>query len=286
MRTDNELKQLLTQIKDNDYSLPAEIDMESIIADMLKYVGHTDGELRDGLIYSTFGEWADRGTISPTQMKHVLDTSLKESHLFFGVGERGTDSVFTRAFSSLLVALTLAMHDEAPFLMDKDIREIKEVVMRYVGMEKDYRGYVDGKGWAHAVAHIADALFNIAGCGKAVDIEGEYNIGRDGLLEVLEAVKLLICNNEFVYQAEEDERLAAACMVVIWRKILTNEDIINWIDSFELKKMNWGGSIPGDYYLRVNKKHFIRSLYFKLLADGNYEEICTHILGLLLEKED
>jgi len=66
VKTLEELIQCLTRIRDNDYNLPDGVDVDSTIAGMLKFIGHIDGELRDGLIYSTFNSWTDNGTISTT----------------------------------------------------------------------------------------------------------------------------------------------------------------------------------------------------------------------------
>jgi len=289
MRTSEELKQLLIEIRDNDYNVPDGTDVDSIIADMLKFIGHTDAELRDKLIEKTFMQWGEyKGIISPEKMKEILGVCLSNTHLFYGIGENGTDSVFTRSFSSLVVSVAFCMQDEKPFLSAEEVNKIKETVLHYISLEKDYRGYVDGKGWAHAVAHIADALYNIVGCGKVIDIDGEgFSVGRNGMLEVLEAIKKLACNKALVYDANDDERLADATMVVIWRKLLTNSEIIAWLDSLNMKDSEyWKGTMPYDCYLHVNRKNFMRSLYFKLLADGNYEEICKFMLGFLVESDD
>jgi len=290
MKTHEELKQLLARIKDNDYSIPNEIDVDGLIADMLKFIGHVDGELRDKLIYSTFCGWVDNGILSATQMRHILATCLSETHLFFGIGEKDTDSVFTRAFSSLAIALAFVVHDENPFLTVDDVQNIKEVLLRYVGQERDYRGYVAGKGWAHSVAHIADALANVAGC----EIDGEFCIGRESLLEILQAVKSLACNRDWVYIAEEDERLVDVVNMVCSNEILTNDDFIEWIDSFDPSDNKWWeGTVPNDYYLHVNCKHFLRSLYFNFLSCDddefdaiNASEISKHLLTFLVESDE
>lgn len=290
MRNFEELKQLLAKIKANDYEVPAGIDVDGVIDDMLKFIGHVDPELRDNLIYPTFMNWGEeKGIISAEKMKYILNVCLSNSHLFFGIGEKDTDSVFTRAFSSLIISVAFCMQYENPFLSANDIMDIKKAVLRYIDQEKDLRGYVDGKGWAHAVAHIADALYNLAGCDKVAcaDNDDEYCIGRESLLEILQAIKTLVCTKDCVYGAEEDERLASALMVVIWREVLTNDEIISWIDSFDMADNEWwNGSVPADYYLHVNRKNFMRSLYFKLLSDKKYEKICEFMRGFLVETEE
>jgi len=275
MRTYEELKQLLTHIKESDYAIPSEICLDALITDMINFIGDTDAELRDELIYSTFCEWADNGCISTTQMKHVLTLCLDNDHLFYGIGENDTDSVFTRSFSSLQVALAFCLHDQSLFLTGEEILNIKDIVLCYVAKEKDFRGYVNGKGWAHAVAHIADALANISGADKAAD--GEFSLGREVLLQLLGAVKSLICNKDWVYIAEEDERLVSVVIGVCGNEVLSTKELINWLESFNMAdKEWWNGTIPGDFNLHVNRKNFMRSLYFEFLSckDDDFDTIC------------
>ena len=289
MRNFEELKELLTEIKGNDYAVPTGVDVDDVIADMLKFIGHTDAELRDKLIYGTFLEWGEyKGIISGEKMKEILATVLSETHLFYRIGETDTDSVFTRAFSSLVIPVAMMIHDENPFLTVKEIHDIKATVIRYVEQEKDYRGFVDGKGWAHSVAHIADAIDHIAYVSdKAIDFDGDDHFGVAGLSELLQAIKLLVRNRDCIYATGEEDRLATAVMSIIWREVLTNEDIIAWIDSFNMSDNTlWGRKSLADFQEFTNCKNFMRSLYFKLLADGDYKEICDHMLNFLVEKDE
>lgn len=284
MRTYEELKKCLIEIRDNDYNVPDGADVDGILDDMLRHIGHADGEFRDKLIYKTFVQWGEsKKLISAEKMTQILGICLSDTHLFYGIGENGTDSVFTRSFSSLVLSVAFCVHDDVePFLGAQDVQSIKETVLRYIAQEKDYRGYVEGKGWAHAVAHIADALYNVVGC----EIDGKFCNDRDSVLEILQGIKTLVCNEECVYGTEEDERLAAAVMMVIWSEALASDDIIAWIDGFNMADNEWWkGSVPSDYYPHINRKNFMRSLYFKLLADGDFEAICEHMKGFLIENE-
>jgi len=285
MRTFEELKCLLTQVRDNDFTIQDDTDVDSVIDDMLRFIGHTDGELRDKLIYTTFMQWGEyKGLISAEKMRQILDICLSETHLFFGVGEKDTDSVFTRSFSSLVISIAFCMHHETPFLTVDDVQVIKEAILRYISQEKDYRGYVDGKGWAHSIAHIADALVNIAGC----DVDSKHCIGREGVYEILQAVKALVCNKEYIYTSEEDERLVTPFMVATDLKIFTTDELIDWIDSFNMADNEyWKGTMPDDYYLYVNRKNFMRSLYFRLqsqISTEGFDEICKHMHSFLIRR--
>ena len=269
MRTGVELKQLLTQIKANNYQtqIPA---IDGIVADMLKYIGDIDPELRDELIYSIFWKWTVKGVLSAEQMKSMLSVCLDNDHLFFGLGEKNTDSVFTRTFSVLLVPLAMYMNQQNAFLSDAEALNIKETVLRYIRREKDFRGYVEGRGWAHAMAHAADALDDIA----KLDC-----IGRDDLLEILDVVKEKMSNRDWVYSCEEDERMTTAFMAVYRRKLLTDKDIADWLDSFRIIK----NRDVYDYFQQINQKNFLRSLYFRFLPQEGADELQKEMFKFFLE---
>jgi len=283
MRKFEEMKQLIAELERANYTVPTELDFNAAIADMLHFVGDTDSDLREG-IYKAFDTLNDNGAFSPDQMRHILTTTLDDRHLFLGIGESGTDTVFMRAFSSLIICVAFCMHDENPFLTSAEIQHVRGTVLRYISQEKDYCGYVPGKGWAHAIAHAADALANIAGVDKATDIDGDYSIGREGLLEILDAIKMLAINPALVYDAEEDERLAEAAMYVIYTEVLSNDDMCSWIADFA--KYIDRNTMPSDYFRKINQKHFLRSLYFELIADDDLKELSKFLFDIMTKKEN
>ncbi len=69
----------------------------------------------------------------------------------------------------------------------------------YILREKDYQGFVEGKGWAHAVAHGADLLTSVV-VHPGTDSERLFPI-------YLEGIKTCIGQEDGVYTDNEDERL-------------------------------------------------------------------------------
>ena len=67
-----------------------------------------------------------------------------------------------------------------PFLDKEDIAGIHHRLTTYLEREKDVRGYADNKGWAHAPAHAADAVEDLA--------QSPY-LERTDLLEPLHALR-------------------------------------------------------------------------------------------------
>lgn len=90
------LKETLKEIKNNDFKVPNDLDAFELALKMMEYVGDSDPELRDMLIYEILSKWIEDGAFTFKQLKELLNISLDENHLFYKIGEEETDSVFTR----------------------------------------------------------------------------------------------------------------------------------------------------------------------------------------------
>ena len=249
MLTESELKQQLQAIEANDYRVPENVDYWQLTQDMLTCIGAIDPELRDDLIFTTVSRWARADYYTADQYRAILTVTLDPRHIFFGVGERESDTVFTRSFSILVSAIAIYHHRQQPFLSATEVREALDKVLDYFAREVDLRGYVEGKGWAHAVAHTADVLDEFALCAE---------IDRAGLTRILAAIRAKAATAETIYTAEEDERLAYATLSLFSRELVTRNEVEVWIRSFAPIEHagNWRQQ-------HINTKHFLRSLYFQ-----------------------
>jgi len=263
MLTESELKAQLQVIAANDYRVPGNADYWQISQEMLAHIGAINPELRDELIYTTFVKWAGADLYTPDQYRAILNTALDQTHAFFGLGERDTDSVFTRSFSMLLAVLPIYKHRLTPIFAPHEIRAALDRVLDYFTREIDLRGYVEVKGWAHAVAHTADLLDEFAQCEE---------IDRDGLLRTIDVIKAKLLAADSVFIAEEDERLAYAVLSLFGRGVLIERDIEPWIKAFApIERV-------GEWRTRhINVKHFLRSLYFQAKYRHLAEWICAPI---------
>jgi hypothetical protein len=256
MLDEQTLKTRLQAIAEADYAVPTRLELLPLVLAMGIHIGSPDPELRDALIYTTLATWIERGVFERKELNEILRVKLNEQHLFQGLGEQGTDTVFMRAFSMLVVALVLGVHRRAPFLPNEEIQVIKRKALRYLAGERDRRGYVPGKGWAHAVAHAADALAELAQC-DALDTAD--------LQDLLDAIQVAVAAPETVYTHEEDERLATA-VVHIWQREETAETaVVAWLAAFipvETDRLR----LPEGYRRFVNVKTFLRTLTFRTQA--------------------
>ncbi len=253
MLDEKELKLRLREIADDDYKAPTRPELYPLVLAMGTHMGSTDPELRDDLIFNTLATWIWEDIFEPRDLNEILKVVLNDQHLFLGLGEVDSDTVFTRSFSMLILRSILNAHIRHHFLPDDEIQVIKSKIMRYLANERDLRGYVPVKGWAHAIAHAADALEELVQCDALVATD---------LLEILETIREIISSGETVYICEEDERLVTAVITTWQREEISDEIIIQWLESFiivaESRKLQ-----PEGYRRFVNTKNFLRSLYFR-----------------------
>ena len=195
---------------------------------------------------------------STKELMEILKVVLNDQHLFWGIGEQGTDTVFTRTFSLLGVALMLEVHNSNPFIPDAELLVIKQKMLRYLQNERDFRGYVPDKGWAHAAAHAADVLDEMAQCSY-------YD--RADLLEMLAAVRDLIMNPNIVYNWQEDERLVTAVLSIWQREEIDDTAVGQWLQSL-IPKTDERLPMPPKYQRFMNIKNFLRSFYLRIVKQN------------------
>lgn len=190
-----------------------------------------------------------------------------------GIGEVGTDSVFLRAFSVLVLAAVIAVDEArrgaeiggAPFLAGDHVLDWLDRGLAYLRAERDRRGYVPGKGWAQAAAHAAD-LLRVLARHPCVD--------RDHLERIVQGIGEAVGEpTEWAFLHQEDDRLAAAAVAALWRMALDRGFVTAWLGGL----VHPTGGPPWAAVLedrrrnnaRMNVQSFLRSLYFQLLIGGN-----------------
>jgi hypothetical protein len=252
-------ERLKTELKELDFKQPGKIidrDLDLLLTNMVEHIGTTDSELRDKLIYTSFFYLIKRNLLTYEQMTSLIETCLNENHLFLKIGTRDDDSIFTRAFSSLAVALVLGKDREARFLPNDLVIRAIERSLLYLQKEEDLRGYVEGKGWAHGIAHGADLL------DEAVKHPlFELRLAKS----CLDAIGACVLK-ETVYTDDEDGRLVCAIESLLGKGL--DEKLLNeWVISLsgnlaELRDPN-GFSIPF-FKIKTNLSNFMKTLYFRL----------------------
>ena len=211
-------KDFWISIAKNDYQVPDEHTLENLTEILFSYLGSTDPELRDEIAYVVYANWLKRGMYSSESIKSHVDALL--TNLDKGIGETESDTVFLRAFSVLLLAEIVHNDNKKPLLDQHDVRKIFDKGIWYIGAEKDPRGHVPVKGWAHALAHTADLMLVLA--------RNRY-IDAGNLWSMLATIShKIVHSTNYVYIHGEDERLANAVIEILRRDLISLNQLDTW----------------------------------------------------------
>lgn len=246
-------------IVDANYAVPGEYAVTTLTTELLTKLGSTDPVWRDELAYPILEQWIHRGYYSPADLRELAAEML--ANLRVGLGEHGTDSVFLRSFSALILMEIVGCDNEMHVLGSADITAYLDAALAYLAGERDLRGYVQEKGWAHAVAHTADLLMMLA---------KSRHLAALDLRRLLDGIAAKVRERvPHVYLYAEDERLAYAVVSVLRRDLLDLGFLRAWVGQFALHD---GGKpwTPDDMTTYAgactyaNVRTFLRSLSFQL----------------------
>lgn len=259
----------LQRIEENEYQLGEGEQHQDFLPLLLQYIGDPQPELRDNLIYPMFYMWIkEENRFSEEELRSLLTVLTDENHLFYNIGSKDDQSVFTRTFSALPIALIIQRHRQNQFLNQEEIEQLMQAMLRYYNEEKDLRGYLSVGGWAHGASHGADVFVELVQC-------EESSVAM--LREVLVAISGMLHNGIHIFSDEDDERLVNIVDTMIDKELLPHQEIVDWISCLA-QCCNLPRS-RSQVIARVNSKNFLRSLYFRRGQDSRGNELNTAILG-------
>ena len=254
-------KEFWISLAKNDYQVPQGHTLENLTEILFSYLSSTDPELRDDIAYVVYANWLKRGMFTAEAIQsHVEKLS---SNLDKGIGETESDTVFLRAFSVLLLAEIVHNDNKKSLLNNERVKKILEKGIWYLGAEKDPRGYIPVKGWAHALAHTADLMLVLA---------RNRHIDGGDLWSMLATIgHKIVHSTNHVYVHGEDERLASAVIEILRRDAISLNQVEAWAKSFtEPDGKDWirASMDEGRNYAFQNTRNFLRSIYFALIKEG------------------
>ncbi|WP_125705699.1 DUF2785 domain-containing protein [Lacticaseibacillus daqingensis] len=166
---------------------------------LLDHVGGLDGDVRDHLTYSLLSRGFMAGGFTTCQKVAVATQVEADKGLWTDIGSDGGDQVFLRSFSALLGALILGADAQSPFLTASQQTVWFRAAVDYLPRERDRRGFVPGRGWAHAMAHGSDFL-------SAAIRHPAFPVTRRSA--AMHAIRAVLDATQAPFQDDEEERLA------------------------------------------------------------------------------
>lgn len=235
------------------HRVPSDRSLADLTAELTAMLGDPDPHRRDSIAYEVLANWISEGVYD--QLLEGLGDGMAAG-LMVGLGETGTDTVFRRSFSALVLAECVRRDNEQHILQPETLLGWGDRTAGWLVRERDLRGFVPGKGWAHAVAHGADVLAALA------ESEAMGRLELTVLLDVI-ADRLLTPDDHRLVHGEED-RLAHATMAVLRRDLVGPEVLEPWLARLAASARPDFQGEDDPYRVSGNVQPFLRALYLQL----------------------
>ncbi|AYY69612.1 DUF2785 domain-containing protein [Listeria monocytogenes] len=243
---------LFNTLKQNNYILPKDpYASNEIIDTMLSYLSSVDSELRDNIAYNIFFEWlVGQDNLTTVQKRRIYNYAVNKNNLLFKINIIDSDAVFQRSFLALIIALLLENNKVHNFLTDNEIRKTLNLLIELLEKEKNTHSFIEEKGWAHCIAHTADALDELI---------YQRTISEIDVKKIMTAITFFYKTNLNILTGEEDERLSNILITALFEQKINIEEVKNWLNSLSEAIPNHLPEIP-----LINIKQFTQTLLIKL----------------------
>ena len=136
------------------------------------------------------------------------------------------------------------------------------------------RGYVPGKGWAHAVAHGADAIGVLA---------RSAHFGRNELTVLLDVIgDRVLAPVDAPFAHGEPDRMALATMTALRRNVLPLTVVEPWVARIAAGASLAAGGETDPYLATANAQAFLRALHLQLAIAPSPPEIRPDLLLVVM----
>ena len=255
--SESQAKAFWRAIVANEYRIPEKSNAMVLMRTLVAFSGSPDPELRDTIGYETFWRWVHlSGGFNAHELDEVRASLVKNVRV--GLGEQDTDSVFGRSFA-LLFLKELAAHDlRTPFLTDETFAELLMLSCESLAQERDLRGYVAVKGWAHPTAHASDLLRALA---------RNSRLRSEQILLIANAVVERARASRTVWSWGEDARLGAVLATLASRPDAPITFLEGWTSALLAEnKALWLGPFDATNYRRVQAQSLLVAQMAALLT--------------------
>ncbi len=253
--------------------VPSDRPLADLTAELTRMLGDPDPALRDGTAYPALATWIQRGVYD--DLLAGLGDGMAAG-LLVGIGEQGTDSIFRRSSSARVLAECVGRDRRRPLLPSDKILEWGDRLTTWLLRERDLRGFVPGHGWAHAVAHGADAVGMLA---------ESSHLSMPELTVLLDVIAdRLLAPVDQVFTSGETDRLAAASIKVLRRDAVPLGVLEPWIARIAAAAGVMATYDDRDPYLVCgNAEAFLRALYLQLALGQHPPPVRSDLLLVIVD---
>ena len=252
---EHKFKELLRSVVDNNFQPPTSLSPREYLPNFYKFIGSTDSELREDLIFSVMANWIYKGIFTNEQIYKIADTLVQDDYILNGIGLEKDDSVFIRSNTALQLWALVVTQKKREFIPFNTIGMIFEKTLQLLEREVDYRVFVPGSGWANSISHAANILLELVQLPE---------MKKPWIVMILNSICNKVLEPDFKFPGDEIEHLAAPVAVVLLKEILLEEEFMPALEKLKIKAPAQGQN-PNDFFRAINVRCFLRSVYFQLL---------------------
>jgi hypothetical protein len=241
------------QVRSAEMKVPTDRPLADLTAELTTLLGSTDPVDRDEIAYPILATWITEGVYD--DLLAGLGDGMAAG-LTQGLGEADTDSVFRRSFSALVLAECIRRDNTETRLPAAKILEWGDRVAGWLVRERDVRGFVPDHGWAHAVAHGADAIGALA---------DSPHFGLTELTVLLDVIAdRVVLETPTPLSSGEPDWLALATMGIMRRRLVPLRIIEPWLARLTAAAGGTGPPGVDPYRTAGTPEAFLRALHIQV----------------------
>ena len=237
----------------DDFRPPAGTAPAALVPELEGYLASPDPARRDVVAYEVLDHWIGKQVLAESDVRALAGRLAQNLRGPLDV----PDGVFRRSFSALMLASIVARDVATPVLGDAERRAILAAARDYAHRETDLRGHTGERGWAHAAAHTADLLAQLAKL---------PSLGDDDRAVILDAVAgfVLRRHGQVLYHGE-DSRLGVA-VVAAARAGIAQPALAAWLAAMKAAATDRMGHAfdPGQYAAIRNARNLLFTLFVQV----------------------
>lgn len=145
----------LQVLKAREFALADAEARDTLALALLDCLGEPDPAVRDGVAYEALSTWMRKRQLASPTLAALRERLLP---MLVEADPRG----FRRPFAALVLSEVARTDRIQPWLDAAGRDELVQAAATYLEGVRDYRGFIDGEGWRHGVAHGADFAMQLA----------------------------------------------------------------------------------------------------------------------------
>lgn len=202
----------LRMVKQQGFAVDAAA-RDVLVEALLPCLGDADPALRDGIAYEAYAAWMRGKQLDADALRKLRDR-------LYDALQQPDEAGFRQPFAALVLSEVARTDRVEPWMTTEERAAMVRVATGYLVNVRDYRGFVDGEGWRHGVAHGSDWLMQLA-LNPALE--------RKQLDAILQAVaRQVVPDSAHAYVFGEPGRLARPVLYAARRGALTEQEWTEW----------------------------------------------------------